>query len=411
MPFLSIIRRRKNWKRSSTRNEALSKEFQICTRGVWDTSVPGITFDDQGVSNYCHLMETLMEAYPRGSKGREIWEALVKKIKSASGNKKYDCIIGVSGGTDSSYLLYLAREYGLRPLAVNFDNGWSSDIAVKNIKKMTNALGIDLETYVVNYDEIKDLNVAYMKSQLPWIDMPTDMAIKAVLYKIAAKEKVRFFLRGNDFRSEGSQPREWTYGDGRQLAYIHEKFGKIKLKTFPNYTISNLLYYSAFRKIKSVYPYYYLDYNKKSAQQFLQEKYDWEYYGGHHYENLFTRFVITYWLYEKFGIDKRKITLSAQIISGEISREEALSQLSHKPYTEEEKRIFLDFILKKLDLSQDDFEKLMSMPNKTFLDYPSYYKYVDNLNRFSKPLVKMIFFQKPQSFYQSEFRKKTTKKT
>ena len=168
---------------------------------------------------------------------------------------------------------------------------------------MTTALNIDLETYVIDYEEIKDLMRAYMNAGLPWIDMPTDLAIKAVLYKIASREKIKYILRGNDFRSEVTQPREWTYGDGKQLKFIHNKFGKANLRSFPNYNLSDLLYCSLIKGIKSMYPFYYLDYQKKTAQYFLQKEFNWEYYGGHHFENIFTRFAISYWLYEKFAID------------------------------------------------------------------------------------------------------------
>jgi hypothetical protein len=293
----------------------------------------------------------------------------------------------------------------LKPLAVNFDNGWNSDISVKNIKRMTQALNIDLETYVINYEEIKDLIRCYMKAGLPWVDIPTDLAIKAVLYKIAGREEVKYILRGNDFRSEGTQPREWTYGDGRQLKYIHKKFGRGKLKTFPNYTIPNLVYYSLVKKIKSIYPFYYLEYSKKNAQKFLQEKFGWEYYGGHHFENLFTRFVISYWLYEKFGIDKRIITLSAQVVTGEITRVEALKMLSVKPYNESEKSMFIEYVLKKLDFKLSEFESLLRSPNKNFLDYPSSYKIIEKSGYLSKSILDRLFIHKPQSVFQAEMRK------
>ena len=380
---------------------------KICTRGVWDESVPGIKFDENGVSNYAQLMDKLVEAYPRGEKGNLEWQRITELIKEKGRGKRYDCIIGVSGGTDSCYLLYLAKEQGLRPLAVNLDNGWNSDIAVRNIKKMTNALNIDLFTYVIDYEEIKDLNRSYMKAGLPWVDIPTDLAIKAVLYKIASQEGVKFILRGNDFRSEGTQPREWTYGDGRQLEYIHKKFGRVSLRTFPNYRIQNLIFYSLLKKIKSVYPFYYLEYSKKEAQKFLIDKFGWEYYGGHHFENLFTRFVISYWLYEKFGIDKRKITFSAQIISGEMNRSEAMELLEKKPYDENEKRFFLEYVLKKLDFTPDEFETIMSAKNNSYLDYPSDYRFIDRLIYFSGPVLKKVFLHKPQSLFQAEMRKGT----
>jgi hypothetical protein len=245
-----------------------------------------------------------------------------------------------------------------------------------------------------------------MKAGLPWIDIPTDLAIKSVLYKIASRERIKFILRGNDFRSEGSQPREWTYGDGKQLRYIHKKFGKIKLKTFPNYTKKDLLYYSLLKGIKSIYPFYYLEYSKKAAQELLHERFGWEYYGGHHFENTFTRFAISCWLYDKFGIDKRKITFSAQIMSNEISRDEALLQLNIKPYLDSEKENILEFVLKKLDFSNEEYEMIIKSDNKSFLDYPSDYYIIDKAGGLSNALFKQVFIHKPQSLFQAEMRKK-----
>ena len=375
---------------------------RICTRGVWDESVPGIKFDENGVSNYAHLFDKLVEAYPRGEKGKSDWETIVSEIKKSGKGKKYDCIIGVSGGTDSSYLLHLAKEQGLRPLAVNLDNGWNSDIAVKNIRKMTSQLGIDLETYVIDYEEVKDLIRSYMKASLPWIDIPTDLAIKAVLYKIANREKLRYILRGNDFRSEGTQPTEWTYGDGRQLRAIHRQFGQVRLKTFPNYTMSNLVFLGIIRGIKSIYPFYYLDYNKNKAQQFLKDHYNWEYYGGHHHENIFTKFVMSYWLFERHGIDKRKITFSAQILSGEITREYALEELDKIPYDAESVVEVINYLTKKLDLSDNEFKLIMELPAKTFRDYPSYDFIFNRLRKLAGPVLKFVFLHKPQSLFKAE---------
>lgn len=379
---------------------------KVCKLGVWDESVPGIEFDENGASNYAKLFQTLVEAYPRGKKGKAEWLRIIDKIKHDGKNKNYDCIIGVSGGTDSSYLLHLAKDIKLRPLAVNLDNGWSSDIAVKNIKIMTNQLGIDLETYVIDYEEIKDLLRSYIVACLPWIDQPTDLAIMAIMYKIAAREGIKYVLRGNDFRSEGSQPREWTYGDGRQLKAVHRKYGKVKLKSFPNYTFTSLMYYGFVRGIKSIYPYYYIEYNKNKAQEFLKETYGWQYYGGHHHENLFTKFAIAYWLYEKFGIDKRKITYSAQILSGEISRDYAISEINKTPYSNEEIDQLLSFVLKKLDISQSEFEEIMRQPNKSFHDYPSYDFIFTNMLKIAKPILNLVFIHKPQSIFQSEMRNK-----
>jgi N-acetyl sugar amidotransferase len=380
----------------------MSLKGQICTRGVWDETIPGIIFDKNGVSNYAKLFDKLVESYPRGETGQNTWDSIVKEIKSKGKNNKYDCIIGASGGTDSSYLLHLAKQYGLRPLAVNLDNGWNSDISMKNIKKMTSFLKIDLETYVINYEEVKDLLRSYMVASLPWVDLPTDLAIKAILYKIANRERIKFILRGNDFRSEGTQPTEWTYGDGKQLLAIHRSYGNTKLKTFPNYTLFSLFYYGFFKSIKSIYPYYFIDYNKKQAQEFLQKTYGWEYYGGHHHENVFTKFVISYWIYEKFGIDKRKISLSAQILSGEINRPDAIKLLNEPPYQTDKRDIMIEYVLKKLDFTRDEFEDLINAPNKSFKDYPSYHLLFTRFMKITRPLLKLVFIHKPQSVYKME---------
>ena len=380
----------------------MSLKGQICTKGIWDESIPGIVFDKNGVSNYAKLFDTLAESYPRGEKGQNEWSRIVNKIKIKGQKNRYDCIIGVSGGTDSSYLLFLAKQNGLRPLAVNLDNGWNSNISVKNIRKMTEALNIDLETYVINYEEIKDLFRSYMLAGLPWVDLPTDLAIKAILYKIANREKVKYILRGNNFLSEGTQPTEWTYGDGRQLLSVHRKFGTTKLKTFPNYTLSNLIYFGFYKKIKSIYPFYYLDYTKSHAQQFLIDNYNWEYYGGHHHENVFTKFVISYWIFEKFGIDKRIISLSSQILNGEITRSQAIELINEVPYESGQKDIMIDYVIKKLDFTKEEFERIMCSKNKTFKDYPSYQFLFTRLLKITVPLLKLIFIHKPQSIYKIE---------
>ena len=377
---------------------------QFCTRGLWDETVPGVTFDESGVSNYAKLYDRLVKEFPRGIKGKEHWDKLLSSIKKSGRNKTYDCIIGISGGTDSSYLLHLAKNEGLRPLAVNLDNGWSSDIAVKNIKTMTDALQIDLETYVIDYEEIKDLLRSYILAELPWVDTPTDLAIKSVLYKIAAREKIKYVMRGNDFRSEGSQPNEWTYGDGKQLSYINKIFGTTRLRSFPNYTFMTLLINGYFKGVKSIYPFYYVDYNKNKAQKFLEDEYGWEYYGGHHHENYFTKFAISYWLYEKFGIDKRIITYSAQILSGEIKRKTAIEKINSLPYNPSEKEQMTHYVLKKLDLKKEDFNKIMKKPGKSYRDYPSNAVMFEKFVKYTAPLLKLVFVHKPQSLFQAEMR-------
>jgi N-acetyl sugar amidotransferase len=377
---------------------------QRCVNGLWDESVPGIIFDDKGISNYAKMFIRFTELYPRGEKGLKEWEEWVKSIKKDGKNKKYDCIVGVSGGTDSCYLLYLAKKFNLRPLAVNLDNGFSSKTAVENIKKVTNALKIDLETFVIDYEEVKAVLRAYIKASLPWIDGPTDLAIKAALYQVAEREGVNYIFNGSDFRSEGKQPTEWTYSDARQLLYLLKKFERIKLKSFPYYTIIQFIRFGYLKKIKMLRPYYYLDYEKRKAQEFLKQEYNWEYYGGHHHENIFTRFAISYWLPKKFGIDKRVITLSALVLNGEISREQALDELKQDPYNPDEMQYDKEYVLKKLEMTNEEFEECFSKPNKYYYDYPSYMKLLKTFNKLSISGIKKILPFTPSIFIESQNR-------
>ncbi len=377
--------------------------MKICAKGVWDESIPEITFDANGVSNYCHLQERMMADYPRGVQGEKEWQHLVEQMKQAGKNKRYDCIVGVSGGVDSSYLLHICHRYGLRPLAVNLDNGFNSEIAVQNIYKVTKQLNIDLETYVVDYEEMKDLLKSYMKAALPWVDVPTDLAIKAVMYKIANQEGVKFIIRGNDFRSEGKQPTEWTYADYKQLKYIHNTFGSgIKLKTYPTLPLLKMAYFGFVKKIKDIRPFYYLNYSKQEAKKLLIEEYGWQDYGGHHHENLFTKFAIAYWLPLKFNIDKRKINLSAQVLSNAITRKEALEELA-KPFDSFENLEKLkDYTIKKLYISQSEFQQMMIAKEKHYTDYPSYYNLIYKNIKYVKWLLAKLYNYKPMSIVSSE---------
>lgn len=353
------------------------------------------------------MFDEMLRLYPRGKYGRQQWNKFFRKIKEDGKGKKYDCIIGVSGGTDSSYLMYVAKEiYKLRPLAVTFDNGWSSEISVRNIQKVTKKLDIDLETYVVNYEEMKDILLSYMKASLPWTDFPTDHAIKSTLYRVARNENIGYILIGHDFRSEGSQPLEWTYSDSYQLSYINKVFGTRKLKSFPNMGMLEYLYLSQIVKIKMLYPFFYLNYNKQDAQNFLEKKFGWQYYGGHHHENSFTKFSIAFWMKEKFKIDKRLITLSAQVISGKVSREEALNEISKSPYSESSYNREINFIIDKLGISLDEYNDILKLENKDFRSYPSYYPLI---NLFRKPLSyfqSLLFSQTPTSLLQDKYRSK-----
>ena len=382
------------------------QEYKICSRGIWDTTVPGITFDKNGVSNYAKMFDKLVEISPEGDIGQSHWENVVDQMKEKGRGKKYDCIIGVSGGTDSSYLMYVAKkEYGLRPLAVNLDNGWSSEIAVQNIKKVTEALDIDLETYVIDYEEVKAVLRSYMKACLPWIDGPTDNAIKAVLFKVANRERIKYVINGSDFRSEGKQPSEWTYTDSKQMMFILKKYEKITLKTYPYQSLLDIFNSTLIKKIKDYRPFNHIVYEKKPAQDFLIKEYNWEYYGGHHHENVFTKFAIGYWMPKKFGIDKRIITLSAQVLTGQISREAALEMMKHPPYDVDQMERDKEFVLKKLELSNEEFNIIWNQENKHYWDYPSYMPLFQKYFKLSKSFLRKFFPTPPTIIIEKQIRR------
>lgn len=373
-------------------------EYQRCARGLWDTTIPGIRFDEEGVSNFAKMQESLMAQYPRGAEGLKVWEGLVDEMKRAGKNRKYDCIIGISGGTDSCYLLHVAHEYGLRVLAYNLDNGWSSDIAVKNIKTMTNALNYDLETYVLNYEDVKIALKSYLLAGLPWVDSPTDLAIKAIFYKLAVRENIKYTLNGGDFRSEGKQPLLWTYSDAHQFKYLVKRFFNRRLKNYPKLTLTDWVYYGLIKKVKVIRPLYFLPYEKKLAKELLKEKYGWVDYGGHHHENIFTKFIMSYWLPVKFGIDKRIITMSAQILSGEIKRENAIQSIKITPFDPYNIEKDISYVIKKLDLKQSEFDTAFKGRNRYFNDYPSYYPMIKRFSKLGKMIAGKIFSFKPGIF-------------
>jgi N-acetyl sugar amidotransferase len=330
------------------------------------------------------MQEQLERQYPLSPAGEQAFHAEIAKIKKAGEGKRYDCIIGVSGGTDSTYQLHLAKKHDLRALAVHFDNGWNSDIAVKNIERVTKKLGFELTTYVVDWPEFRDLQLAFLKASTPDSEIPTDLAIQKILYSTAAAEGVKYIMNGHSFRTEGKVPIMWSYGDGRYLKAVHRKYGSVPLKTFPNYTITDLFYYTYLKGIKQFRFLYYVPYDKTSTKRFLSEEYGWEDYGGHHYESVYTRFYQGYILPTKFGIDKRRREFSALIRSGQMNRSEAILKLRNEPpmpteQAERDKR----YLIKKFEISEEEFESLMALPHHTFLDYPNYYSII---KRFRKPI-------------------------
>ena len=352
-------------------------DIKICTRCVSDTTMSEIEFDENGICNFCKLHDRFVEMYPLGEVGEKRINLLLQKIKEDGKGKPYDCIIGLSGGADSTYLLYWAVQKGLRPLAVSFDNGWNTDIAVKNIKRATDILGVELHTIIADWEEMKDLQRAFILASVSDADAPTDYAIYSILHVEAIKAGVKYSLNGHSFRAEGTVPKSWSYFDGRYVRSVHKKYGTgKKIKSFPLMTLGQYVYYTTVKKIRDIRVFDYIEYNKIKAKKIIAKELGWQDYGGHHHENVFTRFFQSYYLPQKFGIDKRKVEYSALIRSGLMTREEALADLSHPyPYNKED----IDFVIKKLGFTQDEWQKIMEAPRKTFKDFPTYYSIIKRM--------------------------------
>jgi N-acetyl sugar amidotransferase len=338
-----------------------------------DTTDPEIVFDENGVCNHCHTYDRMVRQYVRdGENGLREIEKIVEKIRRDGRGKKYDCVIGVSGGVDSTYVAYVVKKYGLRPLAVHLDNGWDSELAVKNIEETLKRLGIDLYTEVLDWEEFRDLQSAFLKASTPDSEIPSDHAINAILGMMAEKIGVKYVIIGTNVRTESHLPRAWSQGhaDWKYIREVHQRFGTRPLKTFPH--MDFFTYYRRMFTQKRIEILNYIGYSKKEALKVLQEELGWRYYGGKHYESIYTRFYQGYILPEKFGYDKRRSHLSSLVCSGEIAREQALEDLkipTYSPSMQEEDR---EYVIKKLGFTDQEFAATMNAPKTSYWDYPSY---------------------------------------
>ena len=365
------------------------RDYQICTRCIMDTSDPDIKFDIEGVCSHCHRYdEELPKRVFKGKDAEGKLDTLLSKIRAAGKSNEYDCIIGVSGGVDSTYVAYLAKKFGLKPLAVHFDNGWNSELAVSNIEKTLDKLGIDLYTYVIDWEEFRDLQLSFLKASTPDGEIPTDHAINALLFKEASKRNIKYILSGMNFATESMSVKLWAYGhsDWKYISSVHKQFGSSSLKNYPHFSFFNLFYWTYLKKIRTVSILNYLEYNKKEVMNVLQNELGWIYYGGKHYESVYTRFFQGYILPRKFDIDKRRGHLSDMINSGQIQRENALAEIKTPGYDPILRAQDEQFVMKKLLLSLEEFETLMQLPKKTFQDYPNNERRVSLLKRFVNQL-------------------------
>jgi N-acetyl sugar amidotransferase len=348
--------------------------YKICRRCTMDTSDPLILFDEQGYCNHCtDFIQVRSLHHYQGATSDSALEVLIKKMKKDGIGKEYDCIVGLSGGIDSSYVAHICSSKRLRVLGVHLDNGWNSEEAVLNIKNIAVKLNVDYESYVLDWEEFKDLQLSFLNASVPEADTPTDIAILSALHKVAAKYGVKYIISGGNFATEGILPKAWHY-NAKDLTYfnhIHRKFGKRKTKEFPTFGFLREMYYKLFKGIKMIYLLNYVPYVKDEAIELLKKELDWKYYGGKHYESVYTGFIQSYYLYKKFGIDYRRATFASQVCIGEVEREAALEALKTLPYKEEKVQEEKKYIAKKLGISIEEFEKIIDLEPHYYFDYPN----------------------------------------
>lgn len=350
---------------------------KVCRRCVIDDSVPGVEFDGEGICSFCKLHDKLDRQFPLDESGERSLRRIVERIKRIGKNRRFDCVVGVSGGRDSTYTLYLAkRAWGLRPLALHFNNGFGNPVAGKNMVQAASKLGVELRTVTSDWREAKDLKIAFLKASVPGINISTDIGIATALYGTAVREKVKTILIGQSFRTEGIAPLSWNYLDGKYMKAVHERFGSLRLRSWKpddpgfNLDVTHLAYYTLWKGIRSVPVLYRVPYVRREAEEILRKELGWVYPGAHYYDDLYQS-LMQYVYRVKFKIDRRIFNYSALVRSGQMPREEALGRLEETYVIEDPKVI--DLCIKRLGITREMLEGWIRLPPKTFRDYPNRY--------------------------------------
>ncbi len=354
--------------------------YRVCTNCVLDTSEPTIVFNGEGVCNFCTDFQHKEKktTQPAAELEKKLQSAIAQ-IKQQGQDKQYDCIIGLSGGVDSSYVAWLVKQHGLRPLAVHFDNGWNAELAVYNIEHICKKLNIDLYTHVVDWEEFKDLQMSFLKAGVANAEAPTDHGIFAILYQLAKKFGVKYIIDGVNTATESNISLTvggWIYADLVQLNAIHDKFGTVRLKTFPRLGLLQKMYYRKILKINQFSILNYVPYNKAEVKAFLQSELGWRDYGGKHFESIFTKWHQSVYLPQRFGFDKRRLHLSDLILNKQMSREAALKELEKPALSQNETDQLEEYVQKKLGFTQQQYDEIKAAPPKSYKDYPNSEKWV-----------------------------------
>ncbi len=357
---------------------------QVCARCVMDTSDSQIIFDEDGVCNHCHKFDQVQSLQLfSGASGSKRLDSIVEQIKKDGAGKEYDCIIGLSGGVDSSYLALKVKDYGLRPLVVHVDAGWNSELAVSNIEKIIKYCGYDLHTHVMNWEEVRDLQLAYMRAAVANQDVPQDHAFFSSMYHFAVKNKIKYILSGGNLATEAVFPDSWhgSAMDAINLRAIHKMYGERPLQDYKTISFFEYYFWYPFVKgMRTVRPLNYMDYNKAEAETYLQETVGYRSYARKHGESIFTKLFQNYYLPERFGYDKRKLHYSSMILSGQLSREAALNKLAEPLYDPDELEADIEYFCKKIRISRSQFDELMNVPIHDYSDFKNW----DGLQRFAK---------------------------
>ncbi len=365
-----------------------------CSRCLSDSSIQFLQLDNKGECKYCRIHDEMEKEYRFNKNSFQNLLKIAKKIKTEGKKNRYDCVVGVSGGKDSSYMLYLIKKkLELNPLAVHYDNGFDSDISVSNILNVCQKLDVDLETKVADWEAFKSITRSFFLAGVSDPDTPTDIGIFKTMYEIAYKENIKYVFNGHSFRTEGIEPLDWTYMDGLYLKDIHTKHGNGNLQKFDNFTLKDLFKFQFYKRIKTVLPLNYVEYDDEKVKSTLKNELGWMYYGGHHHESLLTKFIVSYYLPKKFGIDRRRTGMSAMVRSGKLSRDKGLKILSKFPELEDEENL-KNYILDKLDISNDEFSIILKKENKNFRNYKSYYSYLSKFSYFARICYKLNFIPK-----------------